>query len=154
MSAKFLFLFFISSLSPGLGSVGTRTAVLTDGAAKSWSLYSQTPAGNCSSITMDNSYTFHSDGTFTFDHGAVIRNSSCVGESCCSDMVNIIGTWRFSEDEQTISIKGLRDADDPSNAFNVTLFEGTIAQLDENVLKINQKNPGNGIVYTFEFRKK
>jgi len=154
MGTKLVLFFFFLCLWPGFRSVSTRNDLLTDGVVKSWSLFSQMPTGNCSSITADNTYTFHSNGTFTFDHGALTRNASCTGENCCSDMVNIIGTWRFSEDEQTISIKGLRDADDPSNTFNVTLFEGTIGQLDENVLKINQKNPGNGIVYTFEFRKK
>ena len=134
-------------------------ALLTGGNHKAWQLVSHTPeqpGATCKSshpIASDNMYTFFADGSFSFDHGSITEDQQCDNEDCCSDMVNMIGTWKFANSGKGLVIKVLYEKENPDNKFTLTLFSATIEQLNENVLRFNVVVSETGVKNVFEFHK-
>ena len=137
-----------------------RIILLANATNKDCYLYSSTPESStetCRSdhaIASDNTYIFYADGTFKFDHGTITEDEACTNEDCCNDLVNITGKWKFTNNQKKIRITALHETGNESNALTMVLFNATIDQLDENVLKISQTDSETNIVYTYEFRKK
>ncbi|HEY8937838.1 MAG TPA: hypothetical protein VIM65_21585 [Cyclobacteriaceae bacterium] len=142
------------------GSVDDRTMLLASASSKSWYIYSTTPETDhptCLSthaISIDNTYTFYANGTFEFDHGTVTESPGCTSDECCSDLVNFTGTWKFTNNQNSIVITGLAEKGNPANKFNLELYNGAISQLDDAVLKFTQRDPETNILHTIEFRKR
>jgi hypothetical protein len=138
------------------GTVDDRITLLTGAGKKSWSLYALTPvATDCKPsqvVSSDNAYVFYADGTFEFDHGLITEDSSC--DTCCTDFVNIIGQWKFTSNQGGLKVTILHERGNKGNASTRTLYDGTIDQLDEGVLKISQTEKQTNTRYSFEFRKK
>lgn len=143
-----------------LGAFDSATLYLAGQDSKQWSLYVTTPAaaiGSCQAshpVAQDNTYTFHTDGSFEFDHGTVTEDPGCQEEDCCSDLVNITGTWKFLNNDKRLRITAVQEKDNAENKLDIILFDATIDQLDENVLKISQTDKTTNTLYTFEFRKR
>jgi hypothetical protein len=161
MKAFLLISFIISSgTNSKILTADDRTALLTGTGTKSWYLYARIPEkanATCKSkhaISSDNTYTFHANGTFEYDHGAVTEDDACEGDDCCSDIVNLTGTWKFTRTGKGLRIIALHEKDNPANDLGVILFDATLEQLDANVLKISQADPNSNTRYTFEFRKR
>ena len=162
-------LIFITSLIAWLGLADKPTALmfsddkkilLTGAGEKSWYLYSTTPEnnfGSCSvssDISKDNSYTFHSNGTFEFDHGQLTEDVGCQGEECCGDFKNMVGTWTFNNFQKGLKVVALHPKDEPDSGEKVVLFNATIELLEEGVLRISQADPETNTSVTIEFRKR
>ncbi len=137
-----------------------RTTLLAGTSNKAWYLYAHPPefsnpsCKSSSPMARDNTYTFHTDGSFEFDRGTITRDPSCVEANCCTDFVNMAGTWEFTNNENGILVKALYENDNAADTLNFVLFEGPIVQLDENVLKFNETDPETKTIYSFEFRKR
>ena len=140
----------------GSGIVDNAT-FLTGGNKKSWYLYSNTPenSGGCKeaeAVSSDNTYTFSSDGSFEFDHGTITEDASC--EDCCTDFVNVIGEWKFTKNQKGLQVTILHEKGNKRNAKKMLMFDASIDQLNEAVLKFSQADKETGTLYAFEFRRK
>jgi hypothetical protein len=153
------FIFCSSFFSEPLSFSEDKTSLISGATHKQWFLYSKAPdeAGSCISsapLSRDNTYTFYANGTFEFDHGAITEDATCQGEDCCTDFVNLTGTWRFTNSQKGLRIIALHETGNTANAQKIVLYNGTIEYLDESVLKFSQSDPSTNIKYTFEFRKR
>ena len=126
---------------------------------KTWYLHSKTPDAvlpSCqanSPQSLDNSWIFFANGTFEFNRGAITQDNSCQDTGCCSDMLNIVGTWAFTNNGSGLKITMLHQKEKPSNSFHEVLLEATLIQLaaDKFVVKVM---PANGSDMEAEFRTK
>jgi hypothetical protein len=144
-----------SVLSPTTSYALTDPLDLTGTASKSWTLYSTSNQVQCSpSIQSDNTYTFFVDGTFEFDHGSIIEDSECRGDNCCSDLVNLVGTWQFVNGQSHIKVTADHEKGNSSNQLPVTLFDANVIILNENILQLSQLDTLTNEMIVFEFRKK
>jgi hypothetical protein len=149
-----LFAIFISLL-PVLQQADANS-LLTGKSAKLWTLHASTAATDCpvtNRIHSDNTYTFYSNGTFEFDHGAITEDPNCK-ENCCSDMVNLIGTWKFRNGKKGIRVWSTGERGNDGNKFNLVLFDAIIEVLDEQTLRLRQTDPETKAINTIEFRSK
>lgn len=127
---------------------------------KDWQLIKSTPEtelNSCKplgSVLYDNAWTFFADGSFEFDHGNVTEDSDCMEEGCCTDLVNIIGSWSFTENGPMIKVMFLHEKDNPSNTLNEEFFSAEIDKLDENTLQISSTDKITGEKQSYEFRAK
>jgi hypothetical protein len=103
----------------------SKLQLLTNGSSKSWYVSSITGLSECGDTDMmkDNTWTFYSDNTFTYDHGTV------TGSGDCEDLVNFTGTWVFEDEETHIRIVGLYNTDDPEDTFHQEFLYGRIVEL-------------------------
>jgi hypothetical protein len=108
----------------------TKLQLLTNGSSKDWNISSELPEDpdeDCrasSPRSMDNTWTFKSNGEFFFDHGTIVDGTSC------SDFRNLTGNWAFRENESKLLITLRFDTDDPDVTFdNDTLGYATIKTL-------------------------
>ena len=141
-------------------STEDRTALLAGTTQKSWYLVASSlvsPKASCNAsaaMSLDNTYTFYANGTFEFDHGTIIDDADCKSEDCCSDLVNITGTWQFTNDQTNLVITALHEKNEPDNKFAFEMYNGAIDQLSDGVLKFSQTDPETNTLYIFEFRKR
>jgi len=158
-------LVFLISVVSSINLIGNHSAqdqtlLLSSVNSKSWYLYTSLPESTVSSckssskISLDNTYTFYANGTFEFDHGTVIEDPSCQDEGCCSDFINLSGTWKFTNDQTGIVITALNERGYPDHKVNIELYNGTISELTESSFKISQVDPETKVLHTIEFRKK
>jgi hypothetical protein len=127
---------------------------------KDWQLVRSTPEpelNSCKplgSVLYDNTWTFFADGSFEFDHGAITQDPDCMEEGCCTDLVNIIGSWSFTENGTMIKVMFLHEKDNPSNTLNEEFFSAEIDILDENTLQISLTDKITGEKQSYEFSVK
>ena len=76
----------------------SKSDFLTSGSQKSWYIFSVTPDGPCGSVS-DDTWTFLVNGTLTYNHGTVTEDPV----KQCGDLVNLEGTWQFSNSETTLT---------------------------------------------------
>lgn len=125
----------------------SKTDLLSGGSQKTWYIYAALPDDRCASAT-DDSWIFSSNGTFEFNHGAIIEDE--VNE--CSDFVNIEGTWKFENNEATLTIIALKEKGSTEDIGTLTLVQGEISVLTNERLVITYSTPSpSGSV---EFRKR
>lgn len=140
------------------GTESENRSLLTAGSQKIWQLIKSTPQSgfdSCQpmgSVMADNTWTFYTDGAFEFDHGTVTEDPECMYEGCCCDLVNITGTWEFTNDGIGIRIVMLHEKGNPANAFNEEWYNAQIDFLDESRFQFTEVDAGTGEEYTFEFR--
>lgn len=140
-------------------TIEDRIQLLTNGSQKSWYLHSITPnneTGSCAlshPMAMDNAYIFFADGTFEFDHGSITDDPTCKGDNCCSDLINLVGTWKFTNSQKNLRIVTAHEKNNDSNVLQQVLCSGSIDQLTEEVLKVSQTSSETNIRFTLEFRK-
>lgn len=131
-------------------------SLLTDSTQKTWYIYDETPAEEeclpTAAFKLDNSWIFFADGSFEYDHGELTEDPECQEDGCCSDLVNIIGSWESTNDGKDIKIMFDYEKDNPDNSENMVLIDGSIDLLTEDQLKISQVI--DGTKETIEFRKK
>jgi hypothetical protein len=163
MTKLILTITFIVSLSTiGMlaNSIDNLTEVLAGTNSKSWYLYSSTPEANIAScktshpLSLDNTFTFYANGTYEFDHGAVTEDPACMSENCCSDLINISGTWKFTNNQTGLVITAVSEKGKPANVINMVIYSGTIEELSETVLKFSQLDAETNIMHHFELRKR
>lgn len=136
------------------------TNPLTGNMNKCWYLNLVTPESDqvtcksSSSIKRDNTYTFFADGRFEFDHGQITEDPNCKDEGCCSDWVNIEGTWAFTNNGKGLKIVALRVKGTSTSLDNEVLFDASIDLLSEEVLRLKVVDPETKIRHSLEFRKK
>jgi len=130
---------------------------LTNSSSKTWYLQQVSPTSNCKSmdlIARDNTYTFFADDRFEFDHGQVTEDPDCNGEGCCSDWVNLEGTWAFTNNGKGLKIIALRIKGTSESLDNEVLFNASIDLLSEDILRLRIVDPETKITHSLEFRKK
>jgi hypothetical protein len=87
---------------PAKPVVKTKAELLTNGSTKSWNITHEEPVDDdplcrpTADYAMDNSWSFSANGDFVFDHGSITENESC------SDIINLFGTWQFTNSESRI----------------------------------------------------
>ena len=113
------------------GPAPSKTELLTAGNQKSWYVYSSTPEDPCASAS-DDTWTFSTDGSFAYDHGAVTDDE----EGECGDLINFEGTWAFSADEAAITIVALRATGSTENMDPLTIVSAIITTLTSDKLVI------------------
>jgi hypothetical protein len=132
----------------------TNLELLAGTESKEWYLYATSPESETcptSSVSIvDNTYTFSSDGTFFYDHGTVTEVPGC--DNCCGDLVNITGTWEFTNDETNMKIMALYKTGDPDFVLDIELINGQIDLLESGKLQLSYTNPNTGLEETLEFR--
>jgi hypothetical protein len=119
----------------------SKTELLTNNSSKNWNITADTSDEEeedpgClvgGAMNMDNTWTFYSDGKFTYDHGEVVEAEGCV------DFKNLTGTWSFLEDETKLRIFLLHDTDDPTDVLNSELFSVNLIEIsaEKFVLELN-----------------
>jgi hypothetical protein len=153
-----LFVFLIGSAFRLNTETGQdRALFLTGSTQKVWYLHSVSPplsGAADSSVKADNTYIFFADGKFEFDHGAITEDPACEGDNCFSDFVNLVGTWKFTNSQKGLQVVALHEKGNPGNGTKTVILNGSIQQLDEDVLKVSQKDQSKNINFVFEFRKK
>lgn len=78
--------------------------------------------------SQDNTYTFFANGAMEWDHGQITEGTEEFG---CSDFRNLVGDWRFIEQDSKIVWTFKYDRDDPSIVINAT-DTITVDVLEEN----------------------
>ncbi len=126
---------------------------------KTWYLTAMSPdkSGACSISSVhcqDNSWTFYSDGSFEYDHGALTIDPECEGEGCCSDMVNLVGKWELTNNKVGLKLTTLHEKGKPENIFSVVLFDAVFKQMEGNQFVLTQSDPKSAQSYTFSFQAK
>jgi hypothetical protein len=121
----------------------SKTELLTNGSSKSWNLTAssdtETDCPPDSERSKDNTWTFHADGNFTYDHGEITESETC------GDLKNITGTWSFQEDETKLKIFAHHNTDDPDDVFNDELFTHPLVEITDSKFILNI----NGVYATF-----
>jgi hypothetical protein len=105
----------------------SKTELLTNNSSKAWYVTAETDAdeecGHDSDMGKDNTWTFHSDGKFNYDHGSVTAGEGCI------DLKNFTGTWVFEENETYIRIHAAYNTDDPQDLIDEELVYAKIIEL-------------------------
>ena len=89
---------------------------------------------------LDNTWTFFKGGDFEFNNGTVIEDPACDVEGCCSDFVNLHGTWRFSTNEENLIVEAIGEigsggektpfpVDEQGELFNAKINKLTVSEL-------------------------
>lgn len=148
MTLMILTLISIFACDRGTTPAPTKTDFLTSGSQKSWYPFSSTPDDACGSIS-DDTWTFFANGTFTYDHGTITEDVN----NNCGDLINLEGSWEFSNNETTLTVTGLREAGASTDNLSLTLMQGDVTLLDNDRLVVSTTGP-NSVQYIIEFRKK
>ncbi len=136
-----MFVVFIAVLACGKDEPAkSKTDLLTGGSEKGWVIFDSSET-RCSSDA-DDTWTFHKDGSFDYDNGAI------TGTATCGDFYDVIGTWAFSNNESDLTVTATQRKDGYVFTQPTVLYSGTISTLDENKLRLTI---GSGFV---EFHKK
>jgi hypothetical protein len=113
--------------------------LLTNGNTKDWNVIAETPESPKESCrptaahAIDNTLSFSSDGTFKYDNGTLTE-----GEDC-SDLINLTGEWKFTDNESNLLITSSYETGNPSHTFDGdTLVFGSIETLTASALVIGQ----------------
>jgi hypothetical protein len=126
----------------------SKTQLLTNNSSKNWNITADSSDDEeedpgClveGAMNMDNTWTFYSDGKFTYDHGEVIEAEGC------SDLKNLTGTWSFLEDEKKLKIFILYNTDDVTDVFNSELFTADLIEISAD--KFVVENDGTQLTFT------
>jgi hypothetical protein len=125
----------------------SKTELLTNNSSKSWNVTGDSSDDEddegCSvnsERSKDNTWTFYSDGKFTYDHGEVTETETC------GDFKNITGTWSFLEDEKKLRIFILYNTDDPTDVLNDELFSANLIEISAD--KFVLENDGIQLTFT------
>ena len=145
----FILTVLIISKSNTPNFTSSKTTLLTKGTQKSWRISSITPDESCSSSS-DDQWIFFANGSFEFNHGVITDDKT----NECSDMVNIIGTWEFANNESKLKINALHEKGNTANAVTMTILDASILVLNDDQLKLLQTDPASGATATIEFSKK
>jgi hypothetical protein len=146
---KFLAFFIVTTGSWCVCADYSTIALLTNNSQKSWVISSISSGSACSSSS-DDSWIFFANGTFEYNHGTVTEDAT----NECSDFVNYVGTWEFTNNEAGLRIKALHEKGNASNAIEMTIMDATIVVLDESQLKVTQADPSGGGSVTIQFNKR
>lgn len=170
--SRFSFIYFLQTMRKTILSIFTLViaaacsdddkksfdiTLLTGPTEKAWYVYAETPEDedeDCrpnSAYSLDNSWIFAKDGSFEYDHGELTEDPECE-DGCCSDLINIVGSWETFNNGKGIRIIADHETGNPDNSLEQTLFEGTIDLLTEDQFKFSQKFEGEK--HTLEFRKR
>ena len=119
--------------------------MLTGSSSKTWNISSQSidddqntksVCKSTSARSMDNRWEFFSNGNFEFDNGTVVGDASCQETGCCSDMINLYGTWAFQTNDTYLVItargsleNGVRIPLNPEQIMNARIMKFTDTQL-------------------------
>jgi hypothetical protein len=147
---------FVSPVEPV--PVETKAILLAGSTQKAWYLTSKTPepamapCQSSSPQSMDNTWTFYADGTFTYNHGAVTEDADCNEPGCCSDLANLEGSWELKGAEEGLTITALKLQESQESIGAVTLMDARILLLEEGRLRLSQKHPETGVETVFEFK--
>lgn len=132
----------------------SNTGLLAGTQSKTWYMHSQTPEDEDCPLTMaihsDNTWTFFADGSFEYSNGTIKEEPGC--PECCGDLVNIIGTWEFTDEDEGIEIITLGEKDNPENTFEFKLMWGDFDVLEESKFILRGYEPEEEIEYVTEFR--
>lgn len=152
-----LFFLFITPATKST-SPESKADLLAGSTQKSWHLAARTPEpaeASCrtaSAHSQDNTWTFYTNGTFTYDNGSITEDSTCDGPGCCSDLANLEGSWQLKSAGEDLVITALRLRESPEAIDPVVLIDASILVLEEDRLRLSQKHPETGIETIFEFR--
>ena len=135
-----LFLVFACDEEKVQAPLPSKTELLSGDNQKSWYIYSSTPEGQCTSGA-DDSWTFSADGGFAYDHGTVTEGEDEDGE--CGDLINLEGTWAFSEEETEITIIALRGTESTEDLDPMTIVTGDITTLTRDRFVITAEGLGS-----------
>ncbi len=111
-----------------------RTLLLAGEVSKNWRLAGESSdvsetVPSCRSTSdraQDNTYTYFANGNMEWDNGEITEGPE---ENSCGDFRNLVGEWRFINDQATIVWTLERDRDDPSiiidqtDTLNIFLLE-------------------------------
>ncbi len=141
-------------------SEAEKKELLASTTKKTWQLVATTPESelySCQplgSVLYDNSWIFHQDGAFEFDHGSVTEDPDCMDAGCCTDLINLVGTWQLIENGTKIVLIATHKKGDRSFEINQELLKANIDLLNETTFKFSQVDESTGEKKSFEFRVK
>lgn len=161
MNQVFCLLLALNFITFGAGFLPgeSKTEMLAGNKQKNWYIVGKTPDGikACSLSSphyQDNTWAFFADGSFEYNHGQLTEDPDCLGKDCCSDLVNLVGKWEFTNNEKGLRITSLYEQGKSANTFSVVLFDAVINQFEEGKLLLSQVDVESGQKYQFEFRLK
>jgi hypothetical protein len=119
----------------------TKTQFLTNGTSATWYITS-TPS--CES-QRDDKWIFYANGIFEYDHGSIVEDN----KEGCSDMVNAVGTWNFSNKETTLRVNTAYEKENPANKIAAVVLNATIVSLNQSELVLKVKSKGKDVFIKF-----
>lgn len=142
-------LIFLGACSDDKEPELSKTELLAGTDSKSWFIYSRTPDDEeCPATTemsLDNTYIFFADGTFEYSSGEVTGD--------CDNLVDFIGTWKFTNSEEEIEVTGLQEKDNPENSFEFTFVDGVFKELSQDKFVLSVPTPDEEFIVEFRVRK-
>jgi len=91
----------------------------------------------------DNRWVFIKGGDFRYDNGDITDDPDCDDDvqDCCSDMLDLFGTWEFSADKKKLIVTAEGKIEDGEETFESPeqIMNATIEKLTENEMILTQR---------------